>query len=276
LPLRILAVGRIDEELREALASATSPGSWIEIDPEDDLVAAVSEARPHLLVVGGGVIADLAWAIDPGPDDAIVPTLASTGSEATCDLDWPEDATGRATVLRAALRLARLRRAVVEGTGAFLDTLERELLRAIRYRHPMALLLVRADADPGPGESGSRIVPRFLDALADAVRPTTRDVDFVLRPSAGELAVVLPETDSNGAVAAGERILAQARRLLVKAAVGPGERAPLPFRSTASIGFAEAPGRGAETAEELLALARRAAAEAVAAGGDRMRRVKPT
>lgn len=273
MSFRVLVVGRIDDDLREALSGATSRGTLIERGAGDDLAAAVEEARPHLVVVGAGAPGDVAWALDPGPDDGVVPCLAAGGTAATGDLVWPAESGPREAVLRSAMRLARLRRAVLDGTGsggAFVETLEREFQRALRYRHPLALLVVRPDAAPSAADPAARTLPRFLDALSDAVRPTTRDVDFLSRPSAGELALVLPETEATGAVAAGERILAQARRLLVKGSAGPNDRPPLPFRSTASIGIAEAPGRGAETASDLLSLARRAAAEAAATGGDRI------
>jgi diguanylate cyclase (GGDEF)-like protein len=98
-----------------------------------------------------------------------------------------------------------------------------------------------------------------LRAVADAVRHTVREVDFVARYGGEELAVALPEMAGVGAAAVGERI-----RRAIAAAVVP-TRGGAVLSVTASVGVAvldpDSPSR-----QDLIAAADAALYRAKAAG----------
>jgi diguanylate cyclase (GGDEF)-like protein len=124
----------------------------------------------------------------------------------------------------------------------FDERLAAEIARAVRYGHPLALLLVDLDhfkrindsAGHAAGDAVLRLAARTMAANA-------RANDFVARIGGEEFAVLLPEQDAAGAHAAAEHV----RRSLSEldtAAIAPQ------LRVTASIGvamLAEGEGRDA-------------------------------
>jgi hypothetical protein len=120
-------------------------------------------------------------------------------------------------------------------------TLDYEFRRALRYGHPLTLLLVHAD-----GSSAGQ------DALVERIADTMRSVDLVAGREGPDLWLLLPETTSESARIAAERL-----RLAAGAAGQP-----------VSIGAASFPEDG-DSAERLGASARKALSRAVELGGNR-------
>jgi diguanylate cyclase (GGDEF)-like protein len=87
------------------------------------------------------------------------------------------------------------------------ETLEREVSRARRFRHPISLIIVDVDdfkqINDREGHMQGDIV---LEAVADAVREGTRSIDLPARYGGDELAVILVETEREGALILGERL----------------------------------------------------------------------
>jgi diguanylate cyclase (GGDEF)-like protein len=169
---------------------------------------------------------------------------------------------------------------IVEGThgvdwagssNALYRVLEGEFSRAVRYRHPLSLIVVAVD---GPevmeATHGADALERFQTTLAEALRRSLRRIDLLASIGSGEFAVVLPETSASGARIVAERARAVASRLLVKS---DHDRRALPVKGTVSIGVADAPREGLANADDLLAAARRALALASENGGDRVETV---
>jgi diguanylate cyclase (GGDEF)-like protein len=113
------------------------------------------------------------------------------------------------------------------------EVLGREVRRAERYGTSLALVMLDVDDFKHVNDRyGHQQGDRVLRAVADAVRDTVRDVDFVARYGGEELAVALPEMDAEGAADVGERI-----RRAIAAAVVP-ERDGTRLSVTASVGVA--------------------------------------
>jgi diguanylate cyclase (GGDEF)-like protein len=131
--------------------------------------------------------------------------------------------------------------------GAFEERLEEEVERARRHGRPLSLLLLDIDRfkeynDTFGHLAGDAVLRSVGSILARKVRAT----DFAARYGGEELAVILPDTDSNGALELAERL---------RKAV---ESAPWTDRSiTVSVGVASL-GDRVESAKDLLDAADRA------------------
>ena len=88
--------------------------------------------------------------------------------------------------------------------------LERESVRASRYRRPASVAIVELRAE----REGVRIDP-FMPALAGpltrAIRLDTRATDLVARVAAGRFQLLLPETNEAGAEQLAERLAERCR-----------------------------------------------------------------
>jgi len=151
---------------------------------------------------------------------------------------------------------------------SFHRALATEFARAVRYRHPLALLIVGIDDAPNLISShGERPVQRLSASLAEMLRRSLRQID-VLAPLGAELAILLPETSALGARSVAERIRALAARILVKGDAS-ASRHSLPVKASVSVGICDAPRDGWTTAEAFLEAARSARRRGEEAGGDR-------
>ena len=133
----------------------------------------------------------------------------------------------------------------------FTARLAAEVLRAERYRHPLALVMVDSDAlkkvnDRLGHEAGNRL----LVDLARAIRENVRATDVVARYGGDEFLVLQPETTLEAARATGERI-----RRAALATVGEG------LETSVSVGVAGYPAHAAD-AESLFRKADEALLEA--------------
>ncbi len=150
------------------------------------------------------------------------------------------DEIGVADVVAFVAMSTRLRRRAVVGSASFLeDRLAAEVDRAVRYRRPLGLLMLRVE-----GGTTDAVLERMVGVL--------RRMDILCEYGPDELAIIVPEADREGADAAA--------RVIARAARGPGDEAAV------HVGLATYPDDGAE-AEELVSRARAALRRARAGGG---------
>jgi len=144
---------------------------------------------------------------------------------------------------------------------AFRAGVQAELRRARRYGHSVAVALFDLDAFAALNERVTPLVAdRLLREAAMLLGNKIRDIDLAARPGEDELAVLLPETDRNGAYLVAERFRREVESHFARRAAG-GEPAAL----TVSGGIASYP-EDASDAEALLARAAQALYQAKAAG----------
>ncbi len=145
------------------------------------------------------------------------------------------------------------------------ETLYREVARAMRFGHPISLIILDVDdfkqINDRRGHMQGDIV---LERVADVVRDATRSIDVAARYGGDELALILVETGREGAGILGERL---------------GERmrsAEVPLREggsmgvTISVGVATIPD-SAEDLDSLVDAADRALLRAKRAGKNQIR-----
>jgi diguanylate cyclase (GGDEF)-like protein len=126
------------------------------------------------------------------------------------------------------------------------QVLRRESKRASRSGRPLSLLFIDLDGFKGVNDNyGHLCGSRALVEAAAVIRGCARETDICARFGGDEFAVILPETHSEGAVSAGERV--RERVSSYKFLVGDG----LNVHLTASVGVATLPDV-ASTAEELI------------------------
>jgi diguanylate cyclase (GGDEF)-like protein len=144
----------------------------------------------------------------------------------------------------------------------FMRWLTYELKRGMRYKRPVAICLVSIDAlEQISRQFGDMTADFVRKEVAKELRGAVRDVDIPARYSAKEFAVMLPETNSNGATCAAERM----KKRVGARVLNLGTQS---IRVTVSIGIASFPTHGREPAE-LLGRAWQALELAVHRGGDR-------
>lgn len=91
------------------------------------------------------------------------------------------------------------------------ELLDREISRAARYGHNLALVLIDIDAfEPLRGKYGEDGLGRILREFVAVVQAKTRKINSLARLGDGRFCLVIPEADRQVAVNAGERL----RRLL--------------------------------------------------------------
>jgi diguanylate cyclase (GGDEF)-like protein len=135
------------------------------------------------------------------------------------------------------------------------SVLEQELRRADRFGRPLSLLMIDVDHLRRINNSLGHVAgDQALRLVSMSLRSLTRDYDVAARFGGDEFCVLLPETDQAGALRVADRI----REDVERSGNGAG------LQLTVSIGVASAQ-KGA-TAEELIALADRAAYRAKSSG----------
>jgi diguanylate cyclase (GGDEF)-like protein len=145
--------------------------------------------------------------------------------------------------------------------ASFHAAVQNELRRAKRYGQPVAVALFDLDDFYDTNqELGKLVCDRLLRETALLLANKIRDIDLAGRPGEDELALVLPETDRNGALLVAERF-----RREVEQYFGRREASHGPVGLTVSGGVACYPD-DATTAEDLLARAAQALYRAKVAG----------
>lgn len=144
---------------------------------------------------------------------------------------------------------------------AFRAAVQSELRRAKRYAHPVAVAVFDLDGFAPVNERvGSVIGDRFIREAAIVLANKIRDIDVASRPGEDELAVLLPQTDRNGAFLVAERV-----RREIEAHFRRREAAGASTPLTLSGGVASYPDDALDT-ETLLGRAAQALYQAKAAG----------
>lgn len=147
------------------------------------------------------------------------------------------------------------------GDRGFRSGVQAELRRARRYGHGVAVALFDLDDFTAVNARVGRVVAdRLIREAAMILGNKIRDIDLVARPGEDELAVLLPETDRNGAFLVAERF-----RRELEAHFRRREAGGKPAEITVSAGVAAYPD-DASDAETLIARAAQALYQAKAAG----------
>lgn len=149
------------------------------------------------------------------------------------------------------------------------SALDRELGRSRRHDTPVGFVLLDIDNFKRVNDThGHQQGDEVLRAVSRVLREHSRDIDGPARYGGEELAVVLPQTDLEGAVQMAERIRAGIEDIRLSLPHGAGE-----LRVTASLGAAAAPGSAREK-KALIAAADAALYRAKRAGKNRVKRAQ--
>jgi diguanylate cyclase (GGDEF)-like protein len=245
----------------------------------DALLRVILDAAIKATDAAGGKVARPGEALTPDGDVLRVPLQTNDPAGDPALLLYPPpggfspEAAGVAhwlgTHAGTAIRDARFHRVVQEQettdvlTGLanrkqFTTKLEREFSRAERQALPLSVVLGDLDDFKAVNDRlGVRAGDEVLKEFAATLRRCAREIDLVARISGEEFAVVMPETDTEGATRFAERL-----RTEFAAAAG------LPAAVTASYGIASYPRAG--SAEELLTIADACLRRAKRDGKDRV------
>jgi diguanylate cyclase (GGDEF)-like protein len=148
--------------------------------------------------------------------------------------------------------------------------LDREIERCRRFRSPLGFVMLDIDDFKQVNDDhGHQQGDEVLAAVASVLRDHSRDIDEPARYGGEELAVVLPQTDSEGAAQLAERMREAVERLRVPHVSGDGHLA-----ITASFGVASIPDTAADKAA-LIAAADAALYRAKRSGKNRVERAVP-
>ncbi len=147
----------------------------------------------------------------------------------------------------------------VSNRRGFLDVASKELERAARYRRSLSLLIMDIDhfkqINDGYGHSAG---DEALRQVSDTIRAQIRSTDYFARIGGEEFALILPETDLDGAIYLAERI----RAAVAAIEIHTGQ---FRFTLTISIGLAVI-GANDVTTDQILARADQALYRAKAKG----------
>jgi diguanylate cyclase (GGDEF)-like protein len=95
----------------------------------------------------------------------------------------------------------------VSNRGAFNDRLHEAFDRAVRYAHPLSVILLDVDHfKPFNDTFGHPAGDAVLQRVATLLRHTVRETDTVARYGGEEFAVLLPDTDHAGGMVLAERL----------------------------------------------------------------------
>jgi diguanylate cyclase (GGDEF)-like protein len=152
---------------------------------------------------------------------------------------------------------------------AFRSILAREIERSRRFQSPLGLVMVDLDDFKQVNDRhGHQQGDEVLASVAAVLRDFSRDIDAPARYGGEELAVVLPQTDAEGAAQLAERMREAVERLRVPRMSGRGS-----LRVTASFGVASVPESAADQ-EELVAAADGALYRAKRGGKNKVERAE--
>ena len=145
------------------------------------------------------------------------------------------------------------------------DTLDREVARALRFGHPISLIILDVDdfkqINDRRGHMQGDIV---LERVSGVVRESTRSIDLAARYGGDELALILVETGREGAGILGERLAERMRETQVPLREGGT------MGVTISVGVATIPD-SAQNLDSLVDAADRALLRAKRAGKNQIR-----
>jgi diguanylate cyclase (GGDEF)-like protein len=143
----------------------------------------------------------------------------------------------------------------------FQERLRDEYRRAQRYDDPLALVLLDLDHFKLVNDKHGHVVgDQVLKSVAQAIKKSVRETDFVARYGGEEFAVILPKTNLPGGLTVAERVHADVARL----------KHPEGILLTASLGLSGFPSRSVATAEQLVRCADEALYRAKREGRDKI------
>lgn len=284
----VAAEAAVSVALQQALRM---DGVGVQAADPDGAVAVASELAPDLLLVDVGYTDPFALAQRLAPHAAArsVPWVLAVPDHAASG-EWLLLAE-RARVAAAGGELLRdevvgacyrLERALPERAGLvdqatrlytaryLKHCLVEEVDRAWRLHRPFSIVLFEPDAGGRPGAGGSPGAERFVREVADLLRRHTRAVNPICRYGPSTFAVLLAETSKESA-----QFVAEKLRRLIAGATFPIRGAEINgdveavLRVTLSGGVATFLADG-QTAEDVIAAARRALRRAKQGGGNRV------
>jgi diguanylate cyclase (GGDEF)-like protein len=149
------------------------------------------------------------------------------------------------------------------------EMLAREVDRALRFDHPLSFLIFDVDDFKAINDrEGHPQGDAVLRAVAEVVLETTRSIDVAARYGGDEFALILLETDFDGAAMLAERL-----RTGFKNAEIPRDGGP-PMKATISVGVATLPDAAVDV-KALVDAADRALLRAKRAGKNKIRTAPP-
>ena len=252
-------------------STVTPPETDVDVGETEDVKADDRELRAHLL--------------DLNPDDQEAVLILGPRKEGDV-LGIGRPATGIlilflavAVILAWALAraLTRLHDRVAEQaitdplTGLWnrrymAETLDREVSRALRFGHPISLIILDVDDFKAINDRRGHLQGDLvLEAVADVVRAATRSIDVAARYGGDELALILVETDRRGATVLAERLCEAARDTEIPLRESAGT-----MSVTLTVGVATIPD-SADDLESLVDSADRALLRAKKAGKNQIR-----
>lgn len=113
--------------------------------------------------------------------------------------------------------------------------LNEEEERSVRYRRPFALLLIMIRPKPG-AEWEPKEAPELMRAIATTIKDTTRDTDIPFLANDNKIAVILPETETDGANKVVNNIFN--RMMSTQFVTDSGSSLPIQTRAQLRFGFA--------------------------------------
>ncbi len=223
--------------LRDLVSRGETSGTFHAISPFDGVERLYSYRKvadyPLHVTVGRATAEYLGhWRRDMGVVGALSSVLFGVGIGATLMVDraWRRQ--------RKVAKLLEKQAHTDALTGIanrrhFFEVADAELARSRRYEAPLSMLMLDIDHFKEVNDAhGHRAGDRVLQQLARTCLEVLREVDVVGRVGGEEFAILLPETELEGAVEVAERL----REAVGRAEVPRDEG--LPIRITASIGVA--------------------------------------
>ncbi|MDQ3571549.1 MAG: diguanylate cyclase [Actinomycetota bacterium] len=159
----------------------------------------------------------------------------------------------------------------LQNSRAFRETAHREAERALRFDHPLSLIILDLDDFKAINDThGHAQGDEVLRAVGRVLASEPRAIDEAARYGGEEFVVALPETDAEGAVEVAERI-----RVRLESERIPNRAGGEPLRVTASFGTATMPG-SADDVRDLFVAADQALYRAKRSGKNRVVAAKDT
>ena len=150
------------------------------------------------------------------------------------------------------------------------EALDREFERGLRFNTPVGFVLLDLDDFKCVNDTyGHQQGDEVLTEVAGVLRELSRDIDEPARYGGEEMAVVLPQTEIDGAAQLAERMREAIEALRIPRLDGKGD-----LRVTASFGVASVPSSASDKGS-LVAAADAALYRAKRAGKNRVERAEP-
>jgi diguanylate cyclase (GGDEF)-like protein len=158
----------------------------------------------------------------------------------------------------------------------FEERLREEFSRSQRYGAPLSLIMLDLDHFKAVNDAhGHPFGDRVLRETAELISTSIREHDICARYGGEEFAIVLPNTNLQGAAAVAERFLTRMREKTYRLRVGDAGReggdAAATVRVTASVGVVSYPACDAPSVDRLVGLADEALYRAKAEGRNTIR-----